>query len=185
MPLRSQTGCPHTWAARNSACGTRIFFEQLPSFQQQLGIPAYPVGVLVWQKAWRSSTAQFGDWTTSKIYTDASSFYPKDSALRVVGWAAVTWCRLPGELHDSWPWVCGILAPGSTVAQGDAHAVSEALKRLQQRGIIKIDCYPVYRLWCKASRLRSDDGGPLWRYQELFSHFRGSKEVDPGPPYLR
>ena len=94
--------CTHTWAARNNACGKRLPHEQLPVFQQQLGIPAFPEGLLEWQRAWHSSFLQSGDWTAAKIYTDASSFYPKDSALKVVGWAAVAWCRLTGEMIGSW-----------------------------------------------------------------------------------
>jgi hypothetical protein len=67
--------------------------------------------------------------------------------------------------------VCG---NKQNVAQGEAHAVSEALKRLQQGGIIKIDCYPFYRLWHKASSILEDDGTPLWKHQHFFHGLPGA-----------
>ena len=76
---------------------------------------------------------QSGRWTAAKIFTDASNFSPRDSALRAVGWAAVARCRLPGSNREGWQYVCGTLPPGFTVAQGEAHAVKEAMQLEKDR----------------------------------------------------
>ena len=94
--------------------------NNLPAFQLKLGIPALDGALRQWQEGWRSFTHSSGTWTSRKIWTDASSFYPRDEALKVVGWACVAW--LPGGRA----FIRGTMPPGTTVAQGEARAIQAA-----------------------------------------------------------
>jgi hypothetical protein len=143
--------CPFTWAATNSVGGDLGCVNSLPAFQAKLGIPAWDDKLRHWRDNWESFTHSSGAWTSNKIWTDASSFYPRDGALRVVGWACVAW--LPG----GWAFIRGTMPPGTTVAQGDARAIQEALGRLDPGGVIASDCWAAVCLWLKADRHKADD----------------------------
>ena len=102
---------PLTLAARHGAGGELGNVGNLPAFHQKLGIPALDRTLRQWQESWRSFTHNSGEWTARKILTDAFSFYPRDGALRVVGWACVAW------LAGGWVFIRGTMPPGTTVAQ--------------------------------------------------------------------
>ena len=154
--------CPFTWVARNTAGPTLGNLACLPPFQLKLGIPEIDPKLKAWQESWRGFEQSSGDWKASKIWTDASSFYPKDAALRVVGWAVVAW------LAGGWAFVRGTMPPGTTVAQGEARAIQVALDRLDPGGTIASDCWAAVCLWLKAGRGKGDKGEPMWDYQRAF-----------------
>ena len=135
--------------------------NSLPAFQAKLGIPAWDDKLRQWRDNWKSFTHSSGAWTSNKIWTDASSFYPRDGALRVVGWACVAW--LPG----GWAFIRGTMPPGTTVA-GEARAIQEALDRLDPGGVIASDCWAAVCLWFKADRHNADDCTPLWGDQRAY-----------------
>ena len=170
--------CPHTWPARNAAAGAnQVQVEHLPACQQKLAIPVVDVELERWSNQWSPMYHQSGDWKASRIFTDASSHFPKDARLRVVGWAAVAWTKLPGEVSERWHCMCGTLPPGSTVAQGEAIAVVQALARAAAGGTILTDCWGVQCLWEKARAGAVDDGGPLFQHQKAFhgAHMAGTE----------
>ena len=117
--------CPFTWVARNNAGAALGSVAHLPPFQLKLGIPELDPKLKAWQGSWSSFMHSSGDWKANKIWTDASSFYPRDGALRVVGWAVVAW------LAGGWVFIRGTMPPGTTVAQGEARAIQVALDRLE------------------------------------------------------
>ena len=125
--------CPFTWVARNNAGASLESLASLPPFQLKLGIPDFDPKLRAWQESWSSFEHSSGDWKAEKIWTDASSFYPRDGALRVVGWAVVAW------LAEGWVFVRGTMPPGTTVAQGEARAIQVALDRLEPGGTIASD----------------------------------------------
>ncbi len=155
--------CPFGWRARQVAGGPPDGFAELPGSQRKLGIPCVPAALQAWRAQWRAWTLDEGHWTAPVFYTDASSFFPRDAQLRVVGWAAVA--HMP---DDTWNLLCGVLPPGSTVAQGEAHAVAAVLRRLQHGGQVVTDCWAVAQVWQKARAHKEDDGAPLWKFQEAF-----------------
>ena len=113
---------------------------QPPGFPAEVGhTDAGPHSAAV--QSWRSFTHSSGEWTASKIWTDASSFYPRDGALRVVGWACVAW------LAGGWVFIRGTMPPGTTVAQGEARAIQVGLDRLEPGGVIASDCWAAVCLW--------------------------------------
>ena len=136
--------------------------EGMPPFQLKLGIPEVSGGLKEWQENWEGFEQSSGEWKASMIWTDASSFYPKDAALRVVGWAVVAWCE------EGWAYVRGTMPPGTTVAQGEARAIQVALDRLEPGGIIASDCWAAVCLWLRAKRGRGDRGEPMWNFQQAF-----------------
>jgi hypothetical protein len=154
--------CPFTWVARNTTGPTLGSLEGLPPFQLKLGIPELSARLKAWQGNWRGFEQSSGDWKASMIWTDASSFYPKDAALRVVGWAVVAWRA------EGWAFVRGTMPPGTTVAQGEARAIQVALDRLEPGGTIASDCWAAVCLWLRARRGRGDRGEPMWDYQRAF-----------------
>ncbi len=178
--LRFLWHCPHTWAARGAAGAEGINAKSMPDCHQKLGIPVVDGKLRKWHREWKDFQQQSGIWEAAKIYTDASSYHPKDSMLRVVGWAAVALVKLAGDSCARWQYVCGTLKPGSTVAQGEARAVEAALERLQGAGVIKTDCWAVYRTWEKAKRCSVDDGSALFPFLKVFraAQARGTGEVE-------
>jgi hypothetical protein len=154
--------CPFTWVARNTAGPTLGSLEGRPSYQLKLGIPEWSARLKAWRENWRSFEQSSGDWKAHMIWTDASSFYPKDAALRVVGWAVVAWGA------EGWVFVRGTMPPGTTVAQGEARAIQVALDRLEPGGTIASDCWAAVCLWLRARRGRCDRGEPMWDYQRAF-----------------
>ena len=135
--------------------------------------------LMKWRSEWKHFQQQSGNWEAARIYTDASSYHPKDGMLRVVGWAAVALVKLDGDNCTRWHYVCGTLRPGSTVAQGEARAVEAALERIQDAGVIKTDCWAVYRTWEKTKRSSADDGSALFPFLKVFraAQARGAGEV--------
>ncbi len=119
--------CPFTWTAKNSAGAELGSVAHLPPFHFELGIPEFDPKLHAWQESWSSFTHSSGEWTSSKIWTGASSYFPRDGALRVVGWACVAW------LANGWAFIRGTSPPGTTVAQGEAHAIQVTSDRLEPR----------------------------------------------------
>ncbi len=134
----------------------------LPPFHLKLGIPEFDPKLRAWQESWSSFTHSSGEWTSNKSWTDASSFFPRDGALRVVGWACVAW------LAHGWAFIRGTLPPGTTVAQGEAHAIQVALDRLEPGGMIALDCWAAVCLLLRAARRQPDKGEPMWDYQHAY-----------------
>jgi hypothetical protein len=161
--------CPFAWAARNSAGAALGGVTHLPPFQLKLGIPEVDPRLRAWQDGWRSFTHSSREGTSGEIWTDASSFYPRDGALRVVGWAVVAW------LAGGWAFIRGTMPPGTTVAEGEARAIQAALDRLEPRGIITSDCWAAVCLWLRAARGQPDKGEPMWDYQHAFEVHRDFK----------
>ena len=65
-------------------------------------------------------------WQGVEFATDASGGpHSRDPRLRVVGWAIVAFRRVGDELGA----ISGVLGPGSTVPQGESHALQVLLDR--------------------------------------------------------
>ena len=72
-------------------------------------------------------------WQGVEFATDASGGpHSKDPRLRVVGWAIVAFCRVADDIRELGA-ISGVLGPGSTVPQGESHALQVLLDRVPVR----------------------------------------------------
>ncbi len=65
-----------------------------------------------------------------------------------------------------WAFIRGTLPPGTTVAQGEAHAIQ--VDRLEPGGMIASDCWAAVCLWLRAAWRQPDKGEPMWDYQHAY-----------------